>query len=126
MRKRNIGIAAGFLLASAALLAAPRAVATGDQVTPVFSQKLPNVPGKSLTAIVVSYPPGGKSTSHHHSGSVFAYVLSGSDLVGEFRHRAGPGVQGWGDVLRATGQHPPHQRERERDRARQPTCSLCG
>lgn len=78
MRKRNIGIAARFLLASAALLAAPRAVATGDQVTPVFSQKLPNVPGKSLTAIVVSYPPGGKSTSHHHSGSVFAYVLSGA------------------------------------------------
>ena len=36
------------------------------------------MPGKSLTAIVVSYAPGGKSTKHHHAGSVFAYVLSGA------------------------------------------------
>jgi quercetin dioxygenase-like cupin family protein len=43
----------------------------------VFSSKLPNVPGKSLTAVVVSYPPGGKSPAHRHAGSVFAYVLSG-------------------------------------------------
>jgi quercetin dioxygenase-like cupin family protein len=43
----------------------------------LFSVKLPNVPGKSLTAIMVSYPPGGKSAAHRHAGSVFAYVLSG-------------------------------------------------
>jgi len=36
------------------------------------------VPGKSLTAVVVTYGPGGKSPPHHHAGSVFAYVLSGS------------------------------------------------
>ena len=42
-----------------------------------FTTKLPNVPGKSLTAVVVSYPPGGKSGKHHHAGSVFAYVLTG-------------------------------------------------
>jgi quercetin dioxygenase-like cupin family protein len=36
------------------------------------------VPGKSITAIVVSYAPGGKSGPHHHAGSVFAYVLSGA------------------------------------------------
>jgi quercetin dioxygenase-like cupin family protein len=35
-------------------------------------------PGKSITAIVVSYPPGGKSGPHHHAGSVFAYVLAGA------------------------------------------------
>src|SRR6266513_4774357 len=51
--------------------------AEGDQVTPVRTEKLPNVPGKTLTAVVVNYAPGGKSTSHHHAGSVFAYVLSG-------------------------------------------------
>ena len=45
---------------------------------PVFAEKLPNVPGKSLTADVVSYAPGGKSGKHHHAGSVFAYVLSGA------------------------------------------------
>jgi len=52
--------------------------AEGDQVTPVRAEKLPNVPGKTLTAVVVNYAPGGKSASHHHAGSVFAYVLSGA------------------------------------------------
>ena len=43
----------------------------------VSSQKLPNVPGKSITAIRVSYAPGGKSGKHHHAGSVLAFVVSG-------------------------------------------------
>ena len=43
----------------------------------VFSAPLPNVPGKTLTAIVVEYEPGGSSPAHRHAGSVFAYVLSG-------------------------------------------------
>ena len=50
----------------------------GAQVKPVIAEKLPNVPGKSMTAVVVTYPPGGKSPKHRHAGSVFAYVLSGS------------------------------------------------
>jgi quercetin dioxygenase-like cupin family protein len=50
---------------------------SGGHVKPVFAGKLPNVPGKSLTAVVVTYAPGGKSARHHHAGSVFAYVLSG-------------------------------------------------
>ncbi|MGE5159854.1 MAG: cupin domain-containing protein [Gemmatimonas sp.] len=49
----------------------------GDKIEVVASQKLPNVPGKSITAIRVSYAPGGKSGKHHHAGSVLAYVLSG-------------------------------------------------
>jgi len=61
-----------------AIAGAPAAYAEGDKVTPVRSEKLPNVPGKSLTAIVVNYAPGGKSASHHHAGSVLAYVLTGS------------------------------------------------
>src|SRR4030095_6288771 len=52
--------------------------AAGDQEKLVRTEKLPNVPGKSITAIVVSYPPGGKSGPHHHAGSVLAYVLSGT------------------------------------------------
>lgn len=64
------------------LLAGGGLPATGEEpaakAVPVFSGKLPNVPGQSLTAVVVSYQPGGKSTSHHHAGSVFAYVLSGA------------------------------------------------
>ncbi len=52
--------------------------ANREAVHPVFSQNLPNVPGQALTAIVVDYPPGGRSQKHHHAGSVFAYVLSGA------------------------------------------------
>jgi quercetin dioxygenase-like cupin family protein len=44
----------------------------------VRSEALPNVPGKNLTAVLVTYPPGGKSSKHHHAGSVFAYVISGA------------------------------------------------
>lgn len=51
---------------------------SGAAAKMVFTGKLPNVPGKSLTAVVVSYKPGEKSAKHHHAGSVFAYVLSGS------------------------------------------------
>jgi quercetin dioxygenase-like cupin family protein len=50
----------------------------GAQVKPVRAEKLPNVPGKTLTAVTVSYAPGGKSGPHRHAGSVFAYILSGA------------------------------------------------
>ena len=49
-----------------------------ERVKKLFTGKLANVPGHSLTAEVVDYPPGGKSSVHHHAGSVFAYVLTGS------------------------------------------------
>jgi len=65
------------LMAAAGSLFGPLAHAEGDQVKPVRAEKLPNVPGKSITAVVVNYAPGGKSASHHHAGSLFAYVLSG-------------------------------------------------
>jgi quercetin dioxygenase-like cupin family protein len=79
IRRTIAGVA---VLAIAALAAAPSSLAAGEdagaQVRPVLSEELPNVPGKGLTAVVVSYAPGGKSPKHHHAGSVFAYVLSGA------------------------------------------------
>jgi quercetin dioxygenase-like cupin family protein len=42
------------------------------------TEKLPNVPGQSVTAVVVDHAPGGKSPAHHHAGSALAYVLSGA------------------------------------------------
>ena len=52
--------------------------ANGDEIVrKLFTGKLANVPGHTLTAEVVDYPPGGKSVVHHHAGSVFAYVLKG-------------------------------------------------
>lgn len=48
-------------------------------VKPNFSHVLPNIPGKSLVAVEVSYPPGGASMPHRHAKSAFiyAYVVSG-------------------------------------------------
>jgi len=60
----------------AGLAPAVRASSAGQEHE-VFSAQLPNVPGKTLTAIVVEYGPGGSSPAHRHAGSVFAYVLSG-------------------------------------------------
>jgi quercetin dioxygenase-like cupin family protein len=73
-------------LTVAAMLAsachAEAAPASSDQnpvVRPVFNQPT-NVPGKSLEAVTVSYPPGAKSGPHHHAKSAFimAYVISGA------------------------------------------------
>ena len=51
-----------------------------EQVNAVFEHAIPNIPGKSLVALVVSYAPGGRSPSHHHAKSAFVYahVLSGA------------------------------------------------
>ena len=51
-----------------------------EQVNTVFEHAIPNIPGKSLVAVVVTYPPSGKSPSHYHAGSAFIYahVLSGA------------------------------------------------
>jgi quercetin dioxygenase-like cupin family protein len=48
-------------------------------VRTVFDQPT-NVPGKSLLAVIVSYPPAAKSPSHHHAKSAFimAYVIFGA------------------------------------------------
>lgn len=52
--------------------------ADADAVKQIFAQQLANAPGNTMTAVVVNYAPGGKSATHHHAGSVFAYVLSGA------------------------------------------------
>jgi quercetin dioxygenase-like cupin family protein len=72
--------AAGCMAAAALFLARDLLAADGPpkaSVKTAFSEKLPNVPGKTLTGIHVTYPPGAKSSSHAHAGSVYAYVLSG-------------------------------------------------
>lgn len=76
---------AKFLLSSIALatiVSAPLAVCAAapvETVTPTFSHEIPNLPGKSLIAALVTYPPRGASPAHTHAPSAFiyAYVLSG-------------------------------------------------
>lgn len=62
-----------------ALLALPVVAAEpGAQVQVVNMAPLPNVPGKSITGVLVTYAPGGRSPAHHHAGSVMAFVLAGA------------------------------------------------
>src|SRR5690606_31950616 len=45
-----------------------------------LEQAIPNIPGKSLIAVEVDYPPGGASVPHVHAKSavIYAYVVSGA------------------------------------------------
>jgi quercetin dioxygenase-like cupin family protein len=50
-----------------------------ETITPAFAEAIANVPGKTMTALVVDYAPGGKSPSHRHGQAfVVGYVLSGA------------------------------------------------
>lgn len=80
LRKPLAGLVAVAVLAPAAHAdPAPPNSAQDPVVRPVFDQPS-NVPGKSLKAVTVSYPPGAKSAAHHHAQSAFimAYVISGA------------------------------------------------
>jgi quercetin dioxygenase-like cupin family protein len=78
MRIRSIiGAACAVLAIATATPSAAQGI--GQKVTPQFAQSIPNIPGKSLIAVVVDYAPGGASPAHTHAKSafIFAYVLSG-------------------------------------------------
>jgi quercetin dioxygenase-like cupin family protein len=81
-RLLNIRSVVGAACAAIALAVSLPAIAHGggESVTPNFDHAIPNIPGKSLIAVVVDYAPGGASPSHHHAKSAFiyAYVISGA------------------------------------------------
>ena len=76
MRTASVSLVA----AAIALGASPAIAQDRDQVRVVFEHALPNVEGKRIVAVTVSYPPGAKSLPHRHAPSAFiyAYVLSGA------------------------------------------------
>ena len=83
------------VLAISAGLAQP---ATGGTVKPLFSVLPTDLSGKRLTVVEVDYPPGGTTPGHHHPGSVFAYVLSGSvrsQIEGESEPKVFTAGQSW-------------------------------
>ena len=51
-----------------------------SKATLVYQHELPNVPGKSIKAVLVEYGPGGTSAPHMHPKSAFIYatVLEGA------------------------------------------------
>jgi quercetin dioxygenase-like cupin family protein len=80
----------------------------GDTVKPNFEQAISNLPGKSLVAVEVEYPPGGASVPHVHAKSAFIYAYVVSRAVeskvndGEVRvYRAG---ESWSEPAGAN--HP--------------------
>lgn len=75
-------IAATLLAIAMACITVPHAQAHGgrETVRTEFVHGIPNIPGKSLVAVVVDYPPGAASPPHLHAKSAFiyAYILFGA------------------------------------------------
>ena len=50
-----------------------------ETIAPAFAHRIANVPGKTLTALIVIYAPGAKTPAHRHGQSfVVGYVLEGA------------------------------------------------
>ncbi len=51
-----------------------------ETVARSFDAAIPNIPGKSLIAVQVDYPPGAALPSHSHpkSAFIYAFVISGA------------------------------------------------
>jgi len=79
MRKTALLLTAAAVLIATSV-AAEETRAPGAKVSLVFDQELPNVPGKSMRAVLVEYEPGTGSPSHRHPSSAFIYarVLEGA------------------------------------------------
>jgi quercetin dioxygenase-like cupin family protein len=73
---------AGALLLSTDVAAEETDTPPASKVTQIFDRELPNVPGKSLRAVLVEYGPGAASPSHRHPSSAFIYATV---LEGEIR-----------------------------------------
>ena len=65
-------------------VAAGKTDAPVSKVTQIFDRELPNVPGKSLRAVLVEYGLGASSPSHRHPRSAFIYATV---LEGEIRSK---------------------------------------
>ena len=59
-------------------MSAAGAQPAGPKVQLLQSHALTGVPGKSMTSVLVTFPPGFRDHPHHHEGSVFVYILSGT------------------------------------------------
>jgi len=60
-----------------------------------MSKPLPDLPGKEVVIMAVSYPPGHAGAVHRHNANGFIYVLEGSVVMG---------IRGNGPVTLGPGQ----------------------
>jgi quercetin dioxygenase-like cupin family protein len=68
--------------------------ARAQTVDTLLTKKMPNVPGKEIQVITVSYAPGGGDAIHRHDAHVVVYVLEGEvemQVRGGTLERLGPG-----------------------------------
>lgn len=103
MKFHSLTIAAAIALGSQAALAHEGQAQT---VSPKFNQAIPNIPGKSLVAVEVDYPPGAASGPHKHAKSAFiyAYVIAGEieSKVNDGETRIYKAGEGWSEPPDAT------------------------
>ncbi len=83
MKKIALLLLVGASLLSANLMA-KETTPPASKVTQIFDRELPNVPGKSMRAVLVEYGPGAASPSHRHPSSAFIYATV---LEGEIRSK---------------------------------------
>ena len=47
-------------------------------IKPLSCERLADIPGKTVTTAIVTFPPNAHTPAHRHPGSVTAYVLKGA------------------------------------------------
>jgi quercetin dioxygenase-like cupin family protein len=80
--RTRLVIALACLLAGAAHATEPAAPAKNSKNSAtLLTRELPDMPGKEVVMLTVSYLPGGASLPHRHDAEVFVYVLEGSVVM---------------------------------------------
>jgi quercetin dioxygenase-like cupin family protein len=51
------------------------------EITPLLTKQLPDIQGKEVVMLTVSYAPGASDPVHRHNAHVFVYVLEGAILM---------------------------------------------
>lgn len=77
--KSRAALAIGLLLSCA--IASASAAAPMAQVKTLMTRPLPNISGKEVTMLTVTYPPGSEDPVHRHNANAFVYVLEGSIVM---------------------------------------------
>ena len=117
MKKIALLLLVGATLLSANVAAEENA-APAVKISKIFDRELPNVPGKSMRAVLVEYGPGAASPSHRHPASAFIYATV---LEGEIRSKVNDApehVYKAGKLDRGARRPPPGERQRQRDETR--------
>ena len=96
---------------------APALASQHPSDTPVFTQPLPNVKGKTFTSVIVYFPPDARAAPHRHgSAFVYAYVLEGT-VRSQLAGGASAYVPPRPELGRAAGFAPPAHGKHQPDKA---------